>query len=198
MAYQSDTIATVVNRLNVRYFLPAIQREYVWNPTQILQLFDSLMRKYPISTFLFWELQPENRDKWEIYKFIDQFDERHPHNPPATTDGVQQLNLVLDGQQRLTSLCIGLKGAYVVRKKYRQWDNPNAWSKQQLYLDLHKILMLSKIRKPAFTTDLHSRKKHPRMTAIATGSKLGAYSILTVQTVLKSSLTRKKIVCRIA
>ncbi len=138
MAYQSDTIATVVNRLNVRYFLPAIQREYVWNPTQILQLFDSLMRRYPISTFLFWELQPENRDKWEIYKFIDQYDERHPHNPPASTDGVQQLNLVLDGQQRLTSLSIGLKGTYVVRKKYRQWDNPNAWSKQQLYLNLLK------------------------------------------------------------
>ena len=138
MAYQSDTIATVVNRLNSQYFLPAIQREFVWTSAQIVQLFDSLMRRYPISTFLFWELQPENRDNWEVYKFIDQFDERHPHNFPATTDGVQQLNLVLDGQQRLTSLYIGLKGTYVVRKKYRQWDNPNAWSKQQLYLDLLK------------------------------------------------------------
>ena len=138
MAYQSETIATVVNRLNVQYFLPAIQRKYVWNPPQILQLFDSLMRRYPISTFLFWELQPENRDKWAIYKFIDQYDERHLDNPPASTDGVQQLNLVLDGQQRLTSLYIGLKGTYVVRKKYRQWDNPNAWSTQQLYLDLLK------------------------------------------------------------
>jgi len=48
MAYQSDTIATVVNRLNVRYFLPAIQREFVWKPDQIIQLFDSLLRNYPM------------------------------------------------------------------------------------------------------------------------------------------------------
>ena len=31
------------------------------------------MRGYPISSFLFWELKPENRDKWEIYKFIENF-----------------------------------------------------------------------------------------------------------------------------
>ena len=73
MAYQSDTIATVINRLNTQYFLPAIQREFVWQPEQIIQLFDSIMRGYPISSFLFWELKPENRDKWEIYKFIENF-----------------------------------------------------------------------------------------------------------------------------
>lgn len=136
MAYQADTIAAIVNRLNIQYFLPAIQREFVWTPAQIVQLFDSLMRKYPISTFLFWELKPENRDKWEIYKFVDIFDERTPHNPPALTSGVQQVRLVLDGQQRLTSLMIGLKGAYIVRRKYNKWNSPNAWSKQELYLDL--------------------------------------------------------------
>jgi uncharacterized protein with ParB-like and HNH nuclease domain len=57
MHYSSETIATVLKRLNVNYFLPAIQREYVWNPDQIIQLFDSLMRNYPIGSFLFWESQ---------------------------------------------------------------------------------------------------------------------------------------------
>src|SRR5205085_538585 len=93
MAYQSDTIATVVNRLNVRYFLPAIQREFVWKPDQIIQLFDSLLRNYPISTFLFWELKPEHRDKWEIYRFIEHFRQEGTHNEVAATAGVQQLNL---------------------------------------------------------------------------------------------------------
>jgi len=138
MAYQSDTIATVVNRLNVRYFLPAIQREFVWKPDQIIQLFDSLLRNYPISTFLFWELKPENRDKWEIYRFIEHFRQEGMHNEIAATAGVQQLNLVLDGQQRLTSLLIGLRGSYAIRKRYQRWNNPNAWVRQALYFDLLK------------------------------------------------------------
>ncbi len=49
-----------------------------------------------------------------------------------------QLTLVLDGQQRLTSLLIGLKGVYTVKKKYKRYDNPDAWVKQKLYLDLLK------------------------------------------------------------
>jgi uncharacterized protein with ParB-like and HNH nuclease domain len=136
MKYQSEAIAQVIKRLNVNYFLPAIQREYVWRQDQIIVLFDSLMREYPISTFLFWELEPENYGKWEIYKFINNFDQADTHNETANTNGVQNLNLVLDGQQRLTSLFIGLKGAYTVKKKYVSKNNSNAWQKQKLYLDL--------------------------------------------------------------
>ena len=44
MSYRSETIATTIGRLNVQYFLPAIQREFVWNPQQIMQSFDSIMR----------------------------------------------------------------------------------------------------------------------------------------------------------
>lgn len=62
MSYQSQTIATAVtNRLNINYLLPAIQREFVWGPDQIVELFDSIMRGYPISSFLVWELKPENQ-----------------------------------------------------------------------------------------------------------------------------------------
>lgn len=136
MSYKSDKIAQFIKRLNVNYFLPAIQREYVWRQDQIIVLFDSLMRKYPISTFLFWELEPENYDKWEIYKFIDNFDQADTHNETTNTNGIQNLNLVLDGQQRLTSLYIGLKGSYTVKKKHASKSSAKAWQKQKLYLDL--------------------------------------------------------------
>ena len=139
MAYQAETIANVIkNRINDRYFLPAIQREFVWQPEQITALFDSLMRKYPISSFLFWELEDSNREKWEVYKFIENFQQKDTHNELANTDGVKQLTLVLDGQQRLTSLLIGLKGTYTIKKKYLAKDNPKAWIRQRLYLDLLK------------------------------------------------------------
>lgn len=136
MSYRSESIAHAVSRMNVRYFLPAIQREFVWKPDQIIELFDSIMRKYPISSFLFWELRRENRDKWQVYKFVENAKHGGTHNELASTAGVDVLTMVLDGQQRLTSLLIGLKGSYAVKRKYSRWDSPDAWSKQRLYLDL--------------------------------------------------------------
>ncbi len=138
MSYRSEPIQITVGHLNSQYFLPAIQREFVWKQEQIVQLFDSILRGYPISSFLFWELKPENRDKWEAYTFISAAKHGGTHNNLANTNGVQHLTLVLDGQQRLTSLLIGLKGSYVAKKKYKRWDNPDAWVRQKLYLDLLK------------------------------------------------------------
>src|ERR1035437_6806086 len=135
MSYRSETIAVAIDRMNRQYFLPAIQREFVWKPEQIVQLFDSIMRGYPISSFLFWDLKPENRNKWQVYKFLEKA-KPGMHNQLANTDGVRVLTLVLDGQQRLTSLMIGLRGPYTAKKKYKRWDNPDAWSAQRLHLDL--------------------------------------------------------------
>ncbi len=44
--------------------------------------------------------------------------------------------IVLDGQQRLTSLYIGLKGTRTLRKKWAKYDNPNAYEEKRLYLNL--------------------------------------------------------------
>ncbi|MCG8582911.1 MAG: DUF262 domain-containing protein [Bacteroidales bacterium] len=37
--------------------MPAIQREFVWSHSKIEWFFDSLMRNYPISYFLFWNVE---------------------------------------------------------------------------------------------------------------------------------------------
>ncbi len=138
MGYKPESVAATVSRLNQNYFIPAIQREFVWPPEKVIQLFDSLMRGYPISSFLFWELKPENRDKWQAYRFVENADEDGTHNESASTDGIQQLTLVLDGHQRLTSMLIGLKGTFRLKKKYKRKMDPSAWSKQRLYLNLLK------------------------------------------------------------
>lgn len=137
MSYNSCTVASVVDQINRSYFLPAIQRPYVWEPDQIVALFDSLLKGYPISSFLFWEIKPENRRNWEIYRFAEQFKFGNVHNEQADPDG-RDVVLVLDGQQRLTSLLIGLRGTYTVKLKGKRWDNPAAWVKQRLYIDLFK------------------------------------------------------------
>lgn len=137
MSYESTTIAKIINKLNRNYFLPAIQRPFVWKPEQLIRLFDSLMKGYPISSFLFWDLKPESKQQWEIYKFVENFRYGDTHNEIAETDGFD-VTLVLDGQQRLTSLMLGLRGSYTVKAKNKRINNPDAWTRQHLYLDLLK------------------------------------------------------------
>jgi uncharacterized protein with ParB-like and HNH nuclease domain len=132
MSYIPKTISEVVTEyLNRTTFLPAIQREYVWGTYDIEKLFDSIMGDYPISTFLFWKIKEENKGEWTAYEFIREFDSETPHNKEANLAGVNQdIYLVLDGQQRLTSLLIGLKGSY--RYFYYRWH------KTKLYLNILK------------------------------------------------------------
>ncbi len=59
MKNQKETIRKIVTHLNNEeanggFWLPNIQRPFVWKEEQIERLFDSLMRKYPISTLLAW------------------------------------------------------------------------------------------------------------------------------------------------
>lgn len=130
--YINATISDIIgNYINDNTYLPAIQREYVWGTEQICKLFDSLMCGYPISSFLFWRIREEDKKKWTAYQFINDFDKESPHNKEANFDGVNKdIYLVLDGQQRMTSLYVGLKGSYsyfYYRKR-----------KEYLYLNLLK------------------------------------------------------------
>jgi len=68
----------------------------------------------------------------EVYKFVENFQQSGTHNVRANTDGVQQLTLVLDGQQRLTSILIGLKGTLYNKKEIHAMGYPDAWVKQKI------------------------------------------------------------------
>ena len=139
MAYETSLkIAEVVTDIyKNEYVLPAIQREFVWDTTQIENLFDSLMQDYPIGTFLFWEISEESVGNYQFYKFLNQYNENGSvHNEKADLKGVKGVTAVLDGQQRLTSLYIGLKGTYAYRLKYKRKNNLSAYPKRKLYLNL--------------------------------------------------------------
>ncbi len=69
--------------MNRDVFIPGIQRPYVWEPEKIVKLFDSLMRGYPINSFLFWALQPGNFGDWDIYQFVRRFRQGNIHNDAA-------------------------------------------------------------------------------------------------------------------
>ena len=93
-----------------KYVLPAIQREFVWKPEQIARLFDSLMQGYPFGTFLFWKVEGPNSGNYKFYAFVRNYHERdNPHCPQLPDFHDKELTAVLDGQQRLTALNIGLQ-----------------------------------------------------------------------------------------
>ena len=154
--FNSVPIRDIVDELNVSYFVPDIQRSYVWlqNPREkkIEQLFDSLMRGYPIGSFLFWRLKkddietdnsdaesPSGKLNFQLYKFIENYDVEDSHNEKILITQIkdENLHIVLDGQQRLTSLYIGLRGSRRLKKPYVKWNNPNRYDTRFLYLNLH-------------------------------------------------------------
>ena len=117
--------------------LPAIQREFVWGTEQICRLFDSLMQGYPFGTFLFWRVSPENSGGFKFFDFVLNYHERdNPHCPPLADMHNRQLTAVLDGQQRLTALNIGLRGSAAWKLPRLWWNNPLAFPERRLYLDL--------------------------------------------------------------
>jgi len=131
-------IVDIINDIRKKnYLLPAIQREFVWDADQIEKLFDSLMRDYPIGSFLFWKVEKENVKKYEFYEIIKDFHERdNKGNPKANVTGEEEITVVLDGQQRLTALYLALKGTYSYRLPRKKWDNPKAYPSRTLYINL--------------------------------------------------------------
>ena len=120
-----------------KYLLPAIQREFVWEPGQIIRLFDSLMRGYTIGSFLFWNVAKNKTKDFQFYEFIREYHERdNTHNPKANVTGEENITAVLDGQQRLTALYIALKGTYAYKIPRKRWENDDAFPKRKLYLNL--------------------------------------------------------------
>ncbi len=139
MAYETPlTIAEVMQDIsNNKYVLPSIQREYVWDTEQVETLFDSLMQDYPIGAFLFWEIEKARLQDYDFYEFLRNYHEKNnTHNKKVDLKGSDGVTAVLDGQQRLTSIYIGLKGSYAYRLKYKQKKSENAYPVRYLYLNL--------------------------------------------------------------
>ncbi|MFD2100654.1 DUF262 domain-containing protein [Flagellimonas iocasae] len=139
MAYEKpisikETITAIQEQ---EYILPAIQREFVWNTKQIELLFDSILRDYPISTFLFWKVKADDINKFKFYRFLPYFHQRDKtHNDPIQLSNDKDRFAVLDGQQRLTSLYLGLKGSYAYKLARYNWKSDHAFPKRHLYLNL--------------------------------------------------------------
>lgn len=120
-----------------RWVIPAFQRELVWRPEKMELLFDSLMRDYTIGGMLLWSLGPEMLDQFPFYHFVQHY---HAHDRKsgnlASLRGRENVKAVVDGQQRLTSLYLGLRGTYTDRPLYAREKNAAIWPPRTLHLRL--------------------------------------------------------------
>ncbi len=117
MKNQKQTIRKIVGFLNNAdeeggFWLPNIQRPFVWDENQICRLFDSILREYPISTLLVWKTTSSIRRR----KFIDNWSSELKLSHFYVPEDDKRKCLVLDGQQRLQSLFIGLIGSFEGRE----------------------------------------------------------------------------------
>ncbi|MDY4223362.1 MAG: DUF262 domain-containing protein [Candidatus Limivicinus sp.] len=99
--------------------IPQFQRKFVWSIEETAGLIDSILKGYPIGTFIIWETNDRLRSIRNIGNF--QF--------PDTPDG-NTVQYVLDGQQRMTSLYVALRGAKL------KDDNGQITDYSEIYVNL--------------------------------------------------------------
>jgi len=80
--------------------IPRFQRSYVWERSKIVKLLNSIYNEYPIGSFFLWET---DGDMESFCRDITEFG--FPDKPAAG-----KFTFILDGQQRITSLYVALKG----------------------------------------------------------------------------------------
>lgn len=135
-----DAILNIESR---KYLLPAIQRKFVWSSEQIEVLFDSIMRGYPINSFMMWNVTSDKtKNSYKFYEFLKEFREFFKdENPYINTKGYPDFMAIIDGQQRLTSLYLGLKGSYAYKMPRKWWkDNQECLPTRRLYINLSSEL----------------------------------------------------------
>jgi len=98
-------LTTLIQQIDLGVIgLPDIQRPFVWKDTKVRDLFDSMYKGYPVGYFLFWA-----NANIEGTKGIG-----------TTTKQKHPTLLIVDGQQRLTSLYAVVKGQEVIRENYEK------------------------------------------------------------------------------
>ena len=96
-----DTLNNVVVAVNQgQYRIPQFQREYVWERSKVIELFDSIYKEYPIGSFFLWKA---GREFNHLFRHSIDLNIR-----PIRHD--DDVCFILDGQQRITSIYVTLLG----------------------------------------------------------------------------------------
>lgn len=90
--------------------IPQFQREFVWDKPRVIKLLESIYLEYPIGSFFFWDAP---KKYYDFYRDIAELQLPKP-------DKYEQIVFILDGQQRLTSLYVTVKGLTLYGRDYKK------------------------------------------------------------------------------
>ncbi|NQU85796.1 MAG: DUF262 domain-containing protein, partial [Mariniphaga sp.] len=120
--------------------IPRFQRDYVWPRTKVVKLLDSIYKQYPIGSFFLWDAPKEYND---FYRDISELEIEKP-------DQNSDLKFILDGQQRIVSLYVAVKGMKIGSVEYSKiyfdldtekfYIPPRGVPKDEKYVQFSKIL----------------------------------------------------------
>lgn len=86
-----------------KFLIPTFQRDFVWEPENVIKLWDSIFRFYPIGSILYWETDSYLHTHRKLGGFTFPHDE-------DTVRKFKEWSYILDGQQRATSLLVSMLG----------------------------------------------------------------------------------------
>jgi hypothetical protein len=133
--------------------IPNLQRAYVWEPEKVILLLDSLIKGWPFGSLLLWAVKPNNMPdpsvppmpKRSFWSMVSRIDGSKGKDLIGAKEPAPY-RMVLDGQQRLQSLILALKGmAYGFQLYDHDWarskeltlrKETNHWSRGCLCVDL--------------------------------------------------------------
>lgn len=136
---QKEVTQIVQKAVNGSYQIPEFQRDFVWRPERVKILVESLYKGYPIGSFLLWDN--------EKYTF------------PRGVKGTQSCSWIVDGQQRVTSLCI------IMGVRPYWWPDQKTWEKA---VDKNRVLvnLCPSPEEPLFALWNPIRDKDPRWVCV--------------------------------
>ena len=131
------TLGALVHKIELGEIgLPDIQRPFVWKNSKVRDLFDSMYRGYPVGYPLLWE----NGLADDRTIGVDT-----KAKPPRL--------VIVDGQQRLTSLYAVIKGVRVMRDNYESENIRTGPSTTELSTSEAHSYMQSRFIEPSFAFD---------------------------------------------
>jgi hypothetical protein len=140
MSYERETLLNVLRKIETHSIcLPAIQRKFVWNDMgKIEKLFDSLFHGYPIGSFLVWQVEENDIGNYTFYEINNQYSAADGNWQQPRTEATTHTDYwaLLDGQQRLTSLAIGIQGSFKAKKPNARRNNPGGYLERFLFFSL--------------------------------------------------------------
>lgn len=119
--------------------IPQFQRDFVWNKEKSAKLIDSILKNYPINSYIIWK----TKENLRCIKNIGNI------NFPDTPEG-DFTHYVLDGQQRITSIYAALNGAKIVRHDGQEED----------YSEIYVNLMANKDDDEVVVLDVTDKDKN--------------------------------------